>query len=195
MPKGRKEMIMERTFTEICKELGNTLNAVQRSLMSKMHEKLGTEILGNIESELIEIAGEPVVKDGYVIEKIFTYKGYKCVVALMHLGHRCGYVALPKDSEYYGEKYDYIDLDCHGGLTYSDFGYPLDDGNYYIGFDCAHYGDGKDLDALRKYFPNNKSIEMYAEMESMFGHDEEIRDIEYVKSELINLVDQLTEGE
>lgn len=186
---------MERTFSEICRELGNTLNAEQRSLTTEMLRKLETDILGKIESDLIEIAGKPVVKDGYVIEKIFTYKGYKCVVALMHLGHRCGYVALPKGSEYYGEEYNDIDLDCHGGLTYSDFGYPLDDGNYYIGFDCSHCGDGKDLDALRKYFPNDKSIEVYAEMESMFGSDGEIRDIEYVKSELINIVDQLTEEE
>ena len=72
-------------------------------------------------------------------------------------GYANGYVAVPKDHPYYGRDYDSIDVDVHGGLTYScpgealtinTTGIELIEGNisnlkdYYVfGFDTCHYGD------------------------------------------------------
>ena len=38
---------------------------------------------------------------GYVIEKEFEHKGLKCVVLLLAIGHRCGYVGVPKEHPLY----------------------------------------------------------------------------------------------
>lgn len=50
-----------------------------------------------------------------------------------------GYVKLPPDHKWWGLKYEDIDVDVHGGLTYGSM--DKDDINYVIGFDAAHYGD------------------------------------------------------
>jgi hypothetical protein len=53
----------------------------------------------------------------------------------------CGYVVLTSDNELYGLDYDEIypkiNIDVHGGLTYSDKG----ENGWIVGFDCAHAGD------------------------------------------------------
>ena len=53
----------------------------------------------------------------------------------------CGYVVITGDNSLFGLEYDDISekIDCypHGGLTYSD----ESDGEWVIGFDCAHSGD------------------------------------------------------
>ncbi len=53
------------------------------------------------------------------------------------MGHLCGYVILNKDNKYFGKHYDEIPVEVHGGLTYSE----EEDGDWVVGFDCAHYGD------------------------------------------------------
>ena len=64
------------------------------------------------------------------------------------LGFRCGYVRLPAGHPWYGMNYDDIPADVHGGLTYAGYDEPCDkpgnDDAYWIGFDCAHSGDGQD---------------------------------------------------
>lgn len=42
----------------------------------------------------------------YKVEKIFDHKGLKCVVIMHELGHRCGYVGIPKEHPLYGIRYD-----------------------------------------------------------------------------------------
>jgi hypothetical protein len=69
-----------------------------------------------------------------------------------------GYVLLPKGHKYHGISYDEIDLDVHGGLTYSehiskdflkrsdltdDEIEQIDLDSWCIGFDTAHYGDNE----------------------------------------------------
>lgn len=82
-----------------------------------------------------------------------TYKGFKYMVLQMTLGHLCGYVQVPKGHPYYGKDYEAMNIDCHGGLTYSSMsdGKPykmteIDYSKYFtkgfwIGFDYAHSGD------------------------------------------------------
>lgn len=73
------------------------------------------------------------------------YKQYH--YAIVSLGsHPCAYIELPKNNQYYGEDYDNIPIECHGGLTYSAYGLlptqhaEYKDG-YWIGWDYAHCTD------------------------------------------------------
>lgn len=66
--------------------------------------------------------------------------GYPCLMRRSPTsGAWCGYVSLPKDHPFHDLSYDDlenmkdVELDVHGGITFSDRG--------VFGFDCSHYGD------------------------------------------------------
>ena len=135
----------------------------------------------------------------YKVEKDFIVDGFRCVIIGQSLGHRCGYVHIPADHKFYGEDYDDIYVKVHGGLTYSgfnDINYPVDGSNkeYWIGFDCAHLGDGKDFESIEE-LSDEETYNYMLKLEEMFkiGQYEEVRTTEYVEKELINLVKQLKE--
>lgn len=47
----------------------------------------------------------------YIVEKEFESNGLKCVVTFQRLGHRCGYVGVPKGHPLYGKEYsDHIEI-------------------------------------------------------------------------------------
>ena len=78
-----------------------------------------------------------------ILEITPTYKGYKIAV-VWHPDHkyRCAYVLIPYWHKLYEVDYNDMQVECHGGLTYS--GHYLLDKKYpgwWIGFDCAHGGD------------------------------------------------------
>lgn len=65
-------------------------------------------------------------------------------------GHWCGYVGVEPGHPWHGKRYDDVDADVHGGLTYAEHC----EGNvchvpaegepehlFWLGFDCAHSGD------------------------------------------------------
>jgi hypothetical protein len=62
-----------------------------------------------------------------------------------------GYVLIPKNNPLHGKHYDEINVDVHGGLTFSELldsemieSWKLDkedEGKWCVGFDTAHYGD------------------------------------------------------
>jgi len=72
--------------------------------------------------------------------------GYKCrITRNKTTGTLCGYVGIPKEHRFWGISYEEshvelseIEVDVHGGLTYSAEG---DDGWWYFGFDTAHTED------------------------------------------------------
>ena len=144
----------------------------------------------------------------YVLESDFTYEGLRCVVLFQMLGHRCGYVGVPKGHELYGKDYDdaYDKLEgrVHGGLTYAGGGenseYPVDSNLWWLGFDCAHCGDGKDLELAKEYFKEDKKvvkqIEMTIEIESRYPtfELESVRSLDYVENECKNLVDKINKS-
>lgn len=43
------------------------------------------------------------MNDRYVVERQFKHMGYECVVTFGVLGHRCGYVGIPKTHSLYGK--------------------------------------------------------------------------------------------
>jgi hypothetical protein len=131
-------------------------------------------------------------------ESKFDYKGFTCVVIFQGMGHRCGYVAIPKGHPLFNVDYECIDVDCHGGLTYAAsylYGQEDNPALWWIGFDCAHYMDGKDFETARKYFSNDtslmRSLDELERIEKMFPTGEVVRTLAYVEQECRNIVDQL----
>jgi len=137
-------------------------------------------------------------------EKDFIYKGYRCLISFSNAGYRCGYVAIPKGHKLYGKDYDELmDIDCHGGLTYSknymDF-HPYNSSQdlWWIGFDCNHYGDGHDFATARKYFSDEESlleINRYESFDDSFLHlhNLEAISLEECIEECKNIVNQIEE--
>ncbi len=51
------------------------------------------------------------MNDRYIVEREFEHAGYKCVVTFNAMGHRCGYVGIPKNHPLYGKEYsDYLEI-------------------------------------------------------------------------------------
>ena len=69
-----------------------------------------------------------------------TYKGYDYKIVSYGL-HPCAYIEIPKTNKFYNKNYEYIDINCHGGLTFGDFRDFGDGSKYYLGWDYAHFGD------------------------------------------------------
>jgi hypothetical protein len=95
----------------------------------------------------------------------FEYEGIKCKIKRLFIedgyrsdgeihmfgGSLCGYICIPKDHPYFGKDYDAIEIDAHGGLTYSKF----EEEEYWIGFDCSHAFDYlPSTEYLRKIEPS-----------------------------------------
>lgn len=109
--------------------------------------------------------------DRYVVEETFWYLGYECKIVFQELGHRCGYIKIPKDHPFYDQDYDFCNqfVDCHGGLTYAAkyiCGEDCDDGEW-LGFDCSHCDDKPDIEASKKYFPGAHSNDWYEAVERL----------------------------
>lgn len=92
---------------------------------------------------------------------------------------------------------DYFRIDTwfqvHGGITYADTGLgylsPTDGIRWWFGFDCAHAGDSRDEEGIRKYFDAGQ-------LTLLPYYDEGIvRDLDYVIGETVNLAKQLREYE
>ncbi len=106
--------------------------------------------------------------------------GYKCAIRrVREIGHLCGYVGIPLDHELAGIHYDaMLNVDVHGGLTYSREGEgSLDSGYWWFGFDCAHHGD---------FSPETAAL-----LGRDCRPDETYRNVEFVKHEIKGLIFEL----
>jgi len=89
-------------------------------------------------------------------------------------------------------------VNVHGGITYSGLShlsnFPTNqfDKVWYFGFDCGHYGDGKDLKTAVKYFGLNR-MKWILDYEDKYGYadKDEVRSLSYVKNECKLLAEQL----
>jgi len=137
--------------------------------------------------------------DKPIIESIFTYKGYKCCVLFMPLGHRCGYVLVPHYHICCGQNYKDIPIKCHGDLIYSS--HRLMDTEYYgwwIGFDCGHRGDMPDRESQTRYFGEVKQNPFFNMLNFMLGDYGEfgtVKNLDFCVQECKNIVEQLIELE
>lgn len=80
----------------------------------------------------------------------FLHAGFSCFIKRGPMGAWCGYVGVPATHPAYGQYYDEVKVEVHGGLTYADQcrgsichvpqeGMPED--VWWLGFDTAHAGD------------------------------------------------------
>ena len=131
------------------------------------------------------------------VEKDWMHGEYHCLIVFYASGHRCGYVGVPKSHRMHGEHCDNIYTSVHGGLTYSQpakHGHEKD-GYWYIGFDCNHYGDGKDYGAARRYFADSENaLKRLEEQEVISGKEYPAKTQEFVEDEIGVLLKQLEGG-
>ena len=65
---------------------------------------------------------------------------------IMNLGsHPTAYIKIPEEHKYYGKDMDEIDLEVHGGVTYSRDHLWINENDrlegWFVGWDYAHFGD------------------------------------------------------
>lgn len=95
------------------------------------------------------------------------------------LGTLCGYVAVAPGHPAYGLHYydALLDIDVHGGLTYSMF---EEDALWHLGFDCAHHSD---------YMPLFNIFPINSPYPCPYGNT--YRDMAFVRGEVERLASQL----
>lgn len=98
------------------------------------------------------------------------HHGFDWFTARNNMGYRCGYVIVPPGHPWFGQDYDSIAVECHGGLTFSD---STGFGAWCVGFDCAHAGDAPD-----PTLPGTHHI-----FSSLLGGGDVIRSLEFVEAE------------
>ena len=129
----------------------------------------------------------------YVVEKDWvTEAGLRAVVIIHPAGHRCGYVGVPANNPHHSKGYDDVPAEVHGGLTYasgeSDYPAPSD-GLWWLGYDCAHLGDGNDPELMQSEY---KKLHDKGMLGNRFT-DDTVRSLEYCVSECESLAKQLVE--
>ena len=132
----------------------------------------------------------------FVIEKSWWYRNMQCSVIFTNLGHRCGYIAMPKNTKVPYTDWPYADMDVHGGITFDKTrvaemgvrhrirGMMVSDGVHLLGFDCAHYMDGFDADLTEKIFG------VRTPMETAFYKNDVVRSMSFCEEQCRSLVDQ-----
>jgi hypothetical protein len=109
--------------------------------------------------------------------------GFEWEVTSNRIGYRCGYVRIPPGHPWHGKEYDAVEPypEVHGGLTFADAdtdcGKGGEDNAWWLGFDCAHYGDAPDPS-----LPGYEKVARYG-----LHEDGTIRTTEYVSEECRNL--------
>ena len=111
--------------------------------------------------------------------------GYPCLMArVAYSGAWCGYVAVPPGHPWHGKDRGDVDMEIHGEFTYAGpcrghvCHVPKDgesDDVWWLGFDCAHFGD---------FVPSAFFV-------SPFSLTESYKDLYYVRRECQSLAEQL----
>lgn len=139
-------------------------------------------------------------------ELMFEYKDISCFIERKYHGALCGYIFLPVKHKY--AKYRrWEKLSVHGGVTYSETAITRDNflnenmpGKkvFIIGFDCAHSPDfiprfNYAEREIEKIIPTMREINkrLINVGRNPYGDPKKYKDIEFVKNELQQLVDQV----
>lgn len=128
----------------------------------------------------------------------FKYLGFDCLIVRSDwLGNLCGYVAVSSEHPYYGKHYDDIELEVHGGLTYSNscegkicHRTENDDNKFWwFGFDCAHL-----LDLIPSMYELSQSVGVLFDLNGSVNLDDikTYKTIGFVKNQIRNMVKQLS---
>ena len=109
-----------------------------------------------------------------------TRAGLKAVVIAQDMGHRCGYVSVPKEHPWYGKDYNEVDLDVHGGVTYAG----MRDDLWWFGYDCAHLGDARDPELMSDEFKSIRIMLMNFEGDTIKTLDFCVNECESMAAQL-----------
>ena len=124
------------------------------------------------------------------VEEDFEYRGFRCLIKALPMGHRCGYVVLPAGHVMTADS-DAADSICvHGGWTFTQ----RVNGDVVFGFDCMHDGDSPDPELLGNGDPFLRMM-MHSMNESLGIAGGHIWTREDVHSELERVVDDIVELE
>jgi hypothetical protein len=115
--------------------------------------------------------------------------GLACL-AVRNRGNWCGYVAVPPGHGCFEKEYNDVEVEVHGGLTFSGLcqnhichepepGQP--DHVWWLGFDCAHWGD---------YSPDRPQ-DLFMDRLDVLGGLAQYRNLAYVQEECRSLAEQL----
>lgn len=108
------------------------------------------------------------------------YKEFTYMIRHNGLGYRCGYVKIPPSHRFYEMADDELyGLEVHGGITFAGW-IPAEGGKeeWWIGFDCAHYGDAPDSSLTGSFFhPPTEGCS--------------VKSTSYVRQECFKLINQL----
>lgn len=127
-----------------------------------------------------------------LIEIESTYKGFDYFVILRSGGYRCAYVNVKNTKYTYVDYMNLMNIDCHGGLTFSGSevnGHAANDHDWWIGWDYAHYGDGYDFEAAKSKLGDTYS---FYHNTSNYGH---IYTAAEAEVECRNVIEQLIREE
>lgn len=127
-----------------------------------------------------------------MLERHGSHRGFDWIIMFSSIGHRCGYVCIPKDNPLYGKNAEYFEfVNCHGGINIAtdEFNGSKSD-EWIIGFDCAHFPmDAVDLESIKRYYGQKEYDERVANPLNMLsGHTWTADEVE---EELNNVIDQL----
>ena len=89
---------------------------------------------------------EMVYSNEYKREVLDTGYFHGFFYYILNLGtHPTAYIRIPEKHSCYEKEYDEIDIDVHGGLTFSDYELYTENNTelegWFIGWDYMHYGD------------------------------------------------------
>ena len=129
-----------------------------------------------------------------IVEEVFEYKGMKCAILLQGLGHRTAYINVI-DTDLKFVDYNNIDIEVHGGLTYSSMTLYGCDNGWWIGWDYAHYADEPDYVSLIIHTTNADDAELVAHrIRSGINYGGHVWAFDEVKADIMEVVDLLQAG-
>lgn len=104
-----------------------------------------------------------------------SYKGYEYFVVSYGI-HPCAYIALREGQPFYkAGSYEDVDVNCHGGCTFAEWGYKhlFNETYKIIGWDYGHYNDFSGLYENAEGLKDNKkwtTEEMVQECKDVIDH-------------------------
>jgi hypothetical protein len=88
------------------------------------------------------------VENPEVILSEGTHAGHEFVTVHNGRRYRCGYVKVEPGHPWHGKGWEDISASVHGGITFHEADVKCEkdgpDSGWWVGFDCAHSGDGQD---------------------------------------------------
>lgn len=125
----------------------------------------------------------------------FEHKGFPCLMTRGPTGHWCGYVAVAPGHPWHKKTGSKLRIRVHGGITYTREchghvchvpkpGEP--DNVWWVGFDCAHWGDRRPEDSRQGSAMEQLLGDGWCFMREAHAY----RDVAYVKAECESLAGQ-----